>query len=123
MPRADRGYLHLKGDKVMTTLGVGEGMSAAETKILNDIAVKVGQMEVMQANNTKSIGDIADNLNRLVNKLDQSDDIAREAMQSAKSAHHRLDKIEDNNKWLWRAISSGFIGIVISAIVAVIKLT
>ncbi|MCM3272625.1 hypothetical protein [Paenibacillus elgii] len=32
-------------------------------------------------------------MNRLVEKLDKSDDIAKEADQRAKSAHHRLDEV------------------------------
>ncbi|BFH12345.1 hypothetical protein J6TS7_66550 [Paenibacillus dendritiformis] len=50
-------------------------------------------------------------------------DMAIEALQSARSAHHRLNKIEDNQKWLWRTVSGSVIGIVIAAIVAAIKLT
>lgn len=99
----------------MTLSGVGEGMSAAETKILTDIAVKVGQMEVMQVNNTKSLGDMADSMNRLVNKLEQSDDVAREAMQSSKTAHHRLDKIDKIIFWTGTTI----VGAIILAIIKI----
>ena len=35
----------------------------------------------------------------------------------------RLDKIEDNTKWLWRTITGSIITIVISAIVAIIKMS
>ncbi|WP_350338973.1 hemolysin XhlA family protein [Paenibacillus sp. UMB4589-SE434] len=50
-------------------------------------------------------------------------DLAIEALQSSKSAHRRLDKIEDNQKWLWRTIATSVIGIVIAAVVTAIKLT
>ena len=35
----------------------------------------------------------------------------------------RLDKIEDNTKWLWRTIAVSVIGIAIGAIVTVIKMS
>lgn len=50
-------------------------------------------------------------------------ELARDAMQSVKSAHHRLDKIEDGQKWLWRTVSGSVITIVIGVIVAAIKFT
>ncbi|PAD73924.1 hemolysin XhlA family protein [Paenibacillus campinasensis] len=45
-------------------------------------------------------------------KLDRAiraNETAVEALQSAKSAHHRLDKIEDAQKWLWRTFAGAFI--------------
>ncbi|QDY85302.1 hypothetical protein FQU75_19285 [Paenibacillus polymyxa] len=54
--------------------------------------------------------------------LEATRDLAREAIQSSKSAHHRLDKIEDGQKWLWRTVSGSAITIVIGAIVAVLKM-
>ncbi|WP_339273604.1 hemolysin XhlA family protein [Paenibacillus sp. FSL W8-0426] len=53
--------------------------------------------------------------------LETTRDLAKEAMQSTKSAHHRLDKIESNQTWLWRTIGAVLIGIAISAIVLVLK--
>lgn len=50
-------------------------------------------------------------------------DMAIKALSSADSAHHRLNKIEDNQKWLWRTVTGSFIGIMVAAIVAAIKLT
>lgn len=66
----------------------------AEVQQLNEIALKVGRLEVLQEANTKAVADMAGSVNRLVDKLDQSDNIAREADQRARSAHHRLDSIE-----------------------------
>lgn len=40
----------------------------------------------------------------------------------SKSNEKRLDKIEDNTRWLWRTVGVSIIGIVISAIVAFIKM-
>lgn len=65
-----------------------------QDQALKDIAVKVGRLEVMQESNTKAIGEMASSVNRLVDKLDKSDDAAKEALDKAKSAHHRLNKID-----------------------------
>lgn len=68
--------------------------------------------------------EILQRLTRVETKLDAQlnvKDIAQEALQSAKSAHHRLDKIEDGQKWLWRTISGSLIAIVMAAIVTAIK--
>ena len=35
----------------------------------------------------------------------------------------RLDKIEDNTKWLWRTIAGSIITVVIGAIIAIIKMS
>lgn len=79
-------------------------MNNSETQMLSDIALKVGRLEVLQESNAKAIQDMASSVNRLVDKLDKSDDIAREADQSARSAHHRIDEVADNQKWLWRTV-------------------
>jgi hypothetical protein len=34
---------------------------------------------------------------------------ANEADQRARSAHHRLDEIADNQRWLWRTVVGGII--------------
>lgn len=74
-------------------------------------------MEVSQETTNKAVSDMATNVNRLVDKLDKSDDLAREADQRAKSAHHRIDEISENQRWLWRtivgAIVAGAIGFII----------
>lgn len=84
-----------------------------EMQTLNDIAVKVGRLEVMQENNTRAISDMAISVNKLVDKLDKSDDVAKNAGTLALKANERLDKIEDNIKWMWRTIG----GAVLLAIV------
>jgi len=56
--------------------------------------------------------EILQRLTRVETKLDtmlNAKDIAQEALQSAKSAHHRLEKIEDGQKWLWRTIGGSFV--------------
>ncbi|MGF7049103.1 chaperonin cofactor prefoldin [Paenibacillus sp. DS2015] len=69
--------------------------------------------------------EILQRLTRVETKLDaqlNAKDIAQEALSSAKSAHHRLDEIEADQKWLWRTIGGSVIGIVMAAIVTAVKL-
>jgi len=75
------------------------GMDDPQTKMLSDLAVQVGRLEVLQEANTRAIGEMAESVKSLVKKLDQSDDIAREADQRARSAHHRLDGMKNTIKW------------------------
>lgn len=78
---------------------------SGEQAVLNDISVKVGRLEVMQENSTKAITDMAASVNRLVEKLDKSDDVAKEELDKSKFAHKRIDRIEDNQRWLWRTFA------------------
>lgn len=50
-----------------------------------------------------------DNMDEKLDRAIQANETAVEALQSAKSAHHRLDKIEDNQKWLWRTFAGAFV--------------
>jgi len=97
-------------------------MSDAETKALTEISVKVGRLEIMQETNIRAINDMASSVNRLVEKLDKSDDIAREADQRARSAHHRIDDIKNGQKWLIGTTIS-MIGLFIAAVGFLWKLT
>ncbi|MFD2663719.1 hypothetical protein, partial [Paenibacillus thailandensis] len=69
-----------------------------QEQALNDISVKVGRLEVMQENNTRAVSEMAASVQRLVDKLDKSDDVAKEALQSTKSAHHRIDGLSGEFK-------------------------
>lgn len=63
--------------------------------------------------------EILQRLTRVETKLDMqlnAKDIANEALISSKSAHHRLDGIDDTQKWLWRTVG----GTVIAATIAFI---
>lgn len=101
-------------------------MSTPEAQ-LNQIAVQVGKLETLQEANTKAISDMASSVNRLVDRLDKSDDIARDADQRARSAHHRIDdisnRIEDikaGQRWLiGTTISLG--GLFIATVSLIIK--
>jgi hypothetical protein len=64
-----------------------------EVKMLSGIAVKVGNLEALEGSSERSVNDMAQSDTRLVYKLDKSDDISHEALQSSKWAHHRLIKI------------------------------
>jgi len=75
-----------------------------QDKQLNDIAFKVGRLEVLQESSSRAIGEMASSVNRLVEKLDQSDDAAKEALDKAKSAHHRLNKIDKIIYWVGTTI-------------------
>ena len=68
--------------------------------------------------------DIRERLVRVETKIDGMRDVretaeaaektANEAIQSAKSAHHRIDEIGDNQKWLWRTVVGAVLAGVIS---------
>ncbi|WMT42859.1 hypothetical protein RE628_11545 [Paenibacillus sp. D2_2] len=88
----------------------------SEQAALNDISVKVGRFEVMQENNTKAITDMAASVNKLVDKLDRSDDIAKEALDKSKSAHKRLDGIDKIIFW----VSTTVIGLVLVGLVGLV---
>ncbi|WP_339325190.1 hemolysin XhlA family protein [Paenibacillus sp. FSL W8-0194] len=50
-----------------------------------------------------------DNMDEKLDRAIAANETAVEALSSAKSAHHRLDKIEDNQKWLWRTFAGAII--------------
>jgi len=85
-----------------------------QEQTLNDIAFKVGRLEQMQETNTKAVADMANSVQRLVDKLDKSDDVAKEALDKSKSAHHRLDKIDKIIFW----VSTLVVGAVILALLS-----
>lgn len=54
-------------------------------------------------------------------KLDRAihaNETATEALEKSKSAHKRLDKIEDSQKWLWRTFAGAIIGAIVVFIVS-----
>ncbi|WP_374018992.1 hemolysin XhlA family protein [Paenibacillus thiaminolyticus] len=50
-----------------------------------------------------------DNMDEKLDRAILASETAVEALQSAKSAHHRLNKIEDNQKWIWRTFAGAFV--------------
>ncbi|OMF98170.1 hemolysin XhlA family protein [Paenibacillus sp. FSL R7-0337] len=59
----------------------------------------------------------------LTSTVESARDTARDAVQSSKAAHHRLDRIEDAQRWLWRTVGGAIITGIIGVIIAAIKLT
>lgn len=66
-----------------------------------------------------SIGEIKTMLTERLNQENLKNQILEKDIQAQKE---RIEKIEDNQKWLWRTVSGSIIAIVISAITYVIKL-
>ncbi|MFB9273360.1 hemolysin XhlA family protein [Cohnella cellulosilytica] len=72
--------------------------------------------------------DVLQRMTRVETKLDNMDgkldraisasETAVQALESAKSAHLRLNEIKDNQKWLWRTVTGS---IIVGAIGALIK--
>lgn len=87
----------------------------SEIQQLNEIAHKVGRLEVLQETNTKAIAEMATSVNRLVDKLDKSDDIAREADQRARAAQHQINELKQTLKWVIGTAVS-FAGVMIAAL-------
>ncbi|MNI84273.1 hemolysin XhlA [compost metagenome] len=88
----------------------GGGTVATEDKLV-EIQIQLARMEkTLEAVPTLTI------------TIETTRDLAREAMQSTKSAHHRLDRIEDGQRWLWRTIGGSIITVVAAAIVVAIRL-
>lgn len=85
---------------------------------LNDISVKVGRVEVLQEVGAKHINDLTITVQKLVEKFEVNNDLAREALDKAKSAHHRLDGIDKIIFWGGTTIIGA---IILSAITFIIK--
>ncbi|MFF2528581.1 hemolysin XhlA family protein [Brevibacillus sp. NPDC058079] len=68
----------------------------------------------MSKNEMQVLSDIRERIVRVETKLDSMTDIrataeeakekANEALQYGKSAHHQLNEVADNQKWLWRTV-------------------
>lgn len=69
-------------------------------EILADIQQRMVKLETLQANNAQAIGDMAYSVNRLVDKLEKSDDIAKEAVHRARSAQHQINELKNTQRWL-----------------------
>ena len=102
-------------------------MCSLELNKQSDIPVKLGKLEILQQTNMQALADLSSGVNRLAEKLDKSDDIAREADQRAKSAHYRVDEtnkrmhdIEADIKWLWRTVCTSIITAAIGGGAAII---
>ncbi|MCM3141289.1 hemolysin XhlA family protein [Brevibacillus sp. MER 51] len=73
----------------------------------------------MSNNEMQVLSDIRERIVRVETKLDSMTDVrataeeakekANEALQYGKSAHHRLNEVADNQKWLWRTVIGALI--------------
>ncbi|MGN7454635.1 hypothetical protein ACTHPH_07455 [Paenibacillus pasadenensis] len=67
-------------------------MSRPENQ-LQAIVSQVVKLETLQEVNTRALGELASGVARLIERLEKSDETAREAAQRARAAHHRIDEI------------------------------
>lgn len=91
-------------------------MDARELQALGKIEGRLARLEALQEATVRTTTELTANVNRLVEKLDRSDDIAREADQRAEYAHQRIDdafsqikETKDDIKWLWRTVIAAII--------------
>lgn len=101
------------------------GIHQTELQTLGKIESRLARLEALQEANVRTTNELTANVNRLVEKLERSDDIAREADQRAKSAHHRIeetnkriDGIESDITWLWRTVIAAIITGAIGGVIA-----
>jgi len=80
-------------------------MSGEEVRVLSDIRERVVRLE------TK-----IDAMTDVRESAETARDAALQALQSVKSAQHRIDEIADNQRWLWRTV----IGTILAAVVAIL---
>ncbi|MEF2966087.1 hemolysin XhlA family protein [Paenibacillus sp. M1] len=69
-------------------------------------------MDDIQAETLQRITRVETKVDNMDEKLDRAisaNETAVAALESAKSAHKRLDKIEDGQKWLWRTFAGAII--------------
>lgn len=92
-------------------------MDANELQALSKIEGRLGRLEALQEATVRTTTELTANVNRLVEKLDRSDDIAREALNKAEYAHQQIGEIADNQRWLWRTVIGGLIASAIAAFV------
>jgi predicted ribosome quality control (RQC) complex YloA/Tae2 family protein len=69
-------------------------------------------MDAVQAETLQRITRVETKVDSMDEKLDRAisaNENAVAALSSAKSAHHRLDKIENAQTWLWRTFAGAFV--------------
>ncbi|NWL90464.1 hypothetical protein DMN77_23210 [Paenibacillus sp. 79R4] len=69
-------------------------------------------MDPVQAETLQRITRVEEKVNGMNEKLDRAitaNETAVEALTSARSAHKRIDKIENSLTWLWRTFAGAFI--------------
>jgi DNA repair ATPase RecN len=88
-----------------------------ELQALVKIESRMARLEAIQESNTRAISEMATSVNRLIEKLDKSDDVAKEALQRVKSAQHQINDVRSDLSWAWRtalgALVTGVIGVIL----------
>ncbi|MDI4648512.1 hypothetical protein [Cohnella hashimotonis] len=64
--------------------------------MINNLSVVVERLKVIQEHTVDALSKLSCSIDRLNERLDKSDDTAREADQRSKSAHRRLDDFSEN---------------------------
>lgn len=65
-----------------------------ESEALHDIAGKLGRLEATSEAQRQAMIDLTQNVNRLVEKIAQNDKDSTKALESTKSAHHRIEEMD-----------------------------
>jgi len=90
-------------------------MGMDEIQVLRGIEGRLGRLEAYHESQARATSELTANVSRLVDKLDKSDDIAREAEHRAKSAQHQINEMKSTFKWV---IGTGIsiMGLLIAAV-------
>lgn len=75
----------------------------------------------------KKLEEITDDQTNLLQEIDKKLDVITEKLSSSstieelkmKPIKEKVDKIEDNNRWLWRTIGCALIGLLINGIITI----
>ncbi|KZS45688.1 hypothetical protein AWU65_07065 [Paenibacillus glucanolyticus] len=59
-----------------------------------------------------------DNMDEKLDRAINANETAIKALHEAETAHDRLDKIEDGQKWLWRTFAGAFVLAIAAFIIA-----
>ncbi|REK74395.1 hemolysin XhlA family protein [Paenibacillus paeoniae] len=78
----------------------------------------------MSGNTGEMLSEIRERIVRVETKIDVMTETketamvaarnAAEALQSVKAAHHIINDVQDNQKWLWRTVIGGIVAAVVS---------
>ena len=79
-------------------------------EVLIDIRERLVRVEVL-----------LNNQNDLRGKVENVETKATETEARSKSNTHRIDKLEEANRWLWRTLTSALIASIISVALAILK--
>lgn len=84
-----------------------------EMKALNDQMMNV-RLDIRELS-TK-----VDGLKDVKKEVEAANDLAKEALQYAKSGQHQINELKDGQKWLWRAVGTAIITGVFGGVFAIL---